>query len=226
MPYQLRVIMPYTTGLPRDVAMTTWNLTTSEAQWNAGTTMAQWQAHLVSFFNTAHTGSFTPLSGYLSPILSRVSNACRIESWRIDDLDGSVMTQVNEFNFTLGASAATQSIPLEVAICSSFQSGARLIPGSWPVNRRRGRVYLGPWNSLAVDTTAGAIPRPLVDLRTSIANGTRFLAEAGSEEKGYFAVWSRAQQQLRQVDRGWVDAAWDTQRRREVDSDSRVLWSL
>ena len=220
--WQVRVSLPYTTGLPRDVSVNTWNLVGAPAEADSAT-FDLWRDRFAAFFNDAVSG--TSISQYIAPIVSRTANACRVDFFRILDLSAGTMLPIAERTFTLGAAADTNSMPLEVAICTSLQSGERIAPSGRPLARRQGRLFLGPWGALAVNASGGSMPKPLPALLTRIASATKTLVDAGDiESDGHIAVWSRADGMASEVTKGWVDNAWDTQRRREVDATARTTW--
>lgn len=123
-----------------------------------------------------------------------------------------------EGTFNLAANPSGTELPNENAICLSFQ-GAR--SAGLPQARRRGRVYLGPWG-----TTANTAGRPTAALVTQIATAATTLqtAAAAVATAGGLAVWSTVDQAPVIVDDGWIDNAWDTQRRRGLLYTARTLW--
>lgn len=123
-----------------------------------------------------------------------------------------------EGTFNLAANPTGSELPNENAICLSFQ-GAR--SAGLPQARRRGRLYLGPWGS-AANTTG----RPASALMTSIANAALTLkaTAASIATSGGWAVWSVRDQAPVLVDDGWIDNAWDTQRRRGLVYTSRTTF--
>lgn len=135
------------------------------------------------------------------------------------DLPGPVPNYpVDETTFNLASNPSGSPLPSELAICLSFQ-GVRT-PG-FPQRRRRGRVYLGPWGASA--NTSG---RPTAALVTVIANAAATFASnvlaLGSDT--VWAVWSGADQAAVGIDNGWIDNAWDVQRRRGLEDTSRTTY--
>lgn len=126
---------------------------------------------------------------------------------------------VLESTFNLASAPAGSPLPSELAICLSFQ-GART-PGL-PQARRRGRVYVGPLAAGA--QTSG---RPTAALTTILATAASTLkstvdALAGDTE---WAIWSVADQAPVDIVGGWVDNAFDVQRRRGLEETSRTTWT-
>lgn len=119
------------------------------------------------------------------------------------------------WNFTSAPSGT--GLPREVAIGLSFQ-GSRA--AGFPQARRRGRIYIGP--ILANVNVSG---RPSSTTRTAIADAAEALRTAlNTDPNHYWAVWSTVDQEAVEVQNGWVDDAFDTQRRRGVEATSRTLW--
>lgn len=211
--WQIRTVLPYTTGLPRDVSVCTWAVETGDED---PPDLNPWE----QFFNAGPP----QLGAFISATVSRASNACRVEAYQILNKsgDGELSSLVASLPFTLWSPTTGNSFPLEVALCSSFASE---VPPGVSERRRRGRVYIGPFNASAATVGTG-MPTPLDSLRTALANRTEALADALATAGHPLCVWSRADAALYPVVRGWVDNAWDTQRRREVDPTARTTWSL
>jgi len=125
--------------------------------------------------------------------------------------------EIDTFNLTSGPT--TDPLPSEVALCLSFQGSK--VPGS-PQNRRRGRVYIGTLN-----TTYTAGGRPASSIMTAMANAAEQLSEDlnTSSNVAYLSVWSQMDGAAVHVTDGWIDNAYDTQRRRGVERTSRTTWT-
>jgi hypothetical protein len=120
------------------------------------------------------------------------------------------------FNFSGAPSAA--GLPAECAVCISFQA---IRASGFPQNRRRGRIYIGP---LAASVNSGARPSSalLTDLGIAAAD---FMADVpAAVSTASWAVWSEVDQEANPVDNGWIDNAFDTQRRRGVQATARTLF--
>lgn len=129
--------------------------------------------------------------------------------------------------------SAGGSYPGEVAICLSF---AATPTSGTPAARLRGRVYLGP-----VTTTAGATEANHVMVasatRTAIANAASALAtptDPGGDPVSSlsWAIYSPTLDSVGSIDdafndvqSGWIDNAFDTQRRRGTKATARTTWT-
>nr|CRY96650.1 hypothetical protein [uncultured prokaryote] len=112
------------------------------------------------------------------------------------------------------------SLPAEVALCLSFQ--AQKFSGV-PQASRRGRIYLGPMGGSAT----GLDGRPesvTVGLITTAASA--FLDRGAANPQWSWVVWSTKNETSAPVADGWVDNAWDTQRRRGLIPTSRDVFAL
>lgn len=124
-----------------------------------------------------------------------------------------------EGTFNLAAAPSGSPLPSEVAVCLSFQ-GAR--SAGLPQARRRGRLYLGPWG-----TSANTTGRPTGSLMSSIgvAAATLKSTAASIAASGGWAVWSPTDSAAVLVDDGWIDNAFDTQRRRGLIYTARTTFN-
>jgi len=122
-----------------------------------------------------------------------------------------------ETGFNLAAVPAGDPYPPEVALCLSFQ--ATRIPGQ-EQRRKQGRIYLGHCKE-----TAGSGNRPSTTTRSTIATAAAdFLTDVGTDSDGFWAVYSGSNGSSTEVNNGWVDDVWDTQRRRGLETTSKTLW--
>lgn len=142
--------------------------------------------------------------------------------------------------------AATQ-LPSELAVCVSFHGDLTGIPervpggaagpagDTRPRARRRGRIYLGPFSTQANFQGVGASDSTVnSELVTDIAEAVAVLAHGPDAGDGRLAVFSptiyandpaNVDAATVDVTGGWVDNAWDIQRRRGVKASSRTLWT-
>lgn len=143
--------------------------------------------------------------------------------------------RVPEFTdtFTLTPDA-TNPLPNEVAVCLSFAAagGSGLNP-----RRRRGRIYLGPWPSSSSSTeVVSGQSRPTAAARTAIANAAASMKQTdlpigigGSVRWAVYSpttdLTSSIDDAFNDVETGWVDNAFDTQRRRGPDATARTTFS-
>lgn len=209
-PALCRYVLPYTSGLPGDVVVNDFAIQgndVGEVPWDI----------LEGFWNAEKPGQGSALHTHLSNLLDRGTDKARIELYVIDLATGKTGSPVEVQNFTLGAVGANTSGPPEVALCTSYASA---VPGGVNAQRRKGRMFIGPFSNVQ----AGS--KPTNNLRTDLAAATENLAADLAENGTPMCVWSRADEALFPVTRGWVDDAWDTQRRRGIAPTTRTAWNL
>lgn len=111
-------------------------------------------------------------------------------------------------------------LPSEAALCLSYQ--AEQISGQ-PQARRRGRAYMGPLNTTTLESTTG---RPASSVQTAFSNaGDALLTASDAATDWYWSTWSVVDNAGYPVDNGWVDNAYDIQRRRGLAPTARVVFS-
>nr|CRY97305.1 hypothetical protein [uncultured prokaryote] len=116
------------------------------------------------------------------------------------------------------------ALPAEVAICSSMAATA----GSGvPAARRRGRVFLGGLASSTSETVAGSGEvRVTSAAQQKAAELVQQIAQQAAGEGFDLCVWSRADNGLFTVVRGWANDEFDTQRRRGIKPSTRFTWNV
>lgn len=122
-----------------------------------------------------------------------------------------------EVAYAFPTNPLSDPLPHEVAICLSFQ-GDRV--SGVPQARQRGRIYIGPVDAAAV-TAAGYVSSTYYNLVKDA--GDALLTFSGTNGVSW-AVYSRVDNASTIVTNGWVDDAFDTQRRRGRVATSRVLF--
>lgn len=190
-------------GLPEDYATNTWHIDTVDSNPLEGT---------VEFFSDV-TAFFLAVDTYLS---SELEGTMAYRAYDMSDPEPRVPFYINGSALTPG----TGKLPSEVALCSSFQG----TPASGLVQaRRRGRVYIGPLATAAVDAATG---RPAAAFLSALSVATDTLAESAAASTEYsWVVFSPTGGLLTTITNGWVDNAFDTQRRRGLAATARTTWS-
>lgn len=122
------------------------------------------------------------------------------------------------------------SLPGEVALCLSYAAAPQ---SGMSQGRRRGRVYLGPWNGSQGGTADASDVRPPPSLIALILPAAKIMA-TGTNGAFRLAVFSPTQASVAgQADAAWndvaelsIDNAWDTQRRRGASPTARTVETL
>lgn len=123
----------------------------------------------------------------------------------------------DEVTWNLSSAPSGAGLPREVALAASFQ-GSRA--AGYPQARRRGRIFIGPLLS-GVNSNG----RPSTAAKDALVAACETLHDAlHVSPNEYWAVWSTVDQDAVEVQNGWVDDAFDTQRRRGVEVTTRTVW--
>lgn len=219
--YYMTAIMPYTSGLPRDVATNRYSFGWEGSGEGDPEIIEQLAARVGTIYTQEHVSLSRTLGSFYSGVVSRAANACRTEVHRIGGPPGQ--GPVATVNWTMpNVYQSMPSMPLEVACVGSFQGQS----SSLPQRSRRGRVFFGPFNT-AAQGSALTSNQPSSALRNTIAASfSQLLVDMGANDvDGWnWQVWSQKHNQGTWVTDGWVDDEWDTQRRRQVDATSRTFW--
>lgn len=215
--FLLRMSLPFNTGLPRDVAQSSFAMqATTLPEDPSGI-----QTAVNNFWNTNPGESAFAIADFLSPVVLRTANAATAEIFQITHPAETIGEPLFSWQFTIGAASDPGGLPNEVAICTSL-----LASGGTNARRNKGRMYIGPLNQAAVGADSGGQAPPAGELVATLVLATQQLALDVVTAGGTLCVWSREDHALHVVEGGWVDNAWDTQRRRGLDPTSRTSWTV
>jgi len=217
--YRVQVEFPYFTNIPRDVAINTFHVTCL-AGLSSGEQVDVCEA-IRDFYTATHSG-FGPLDFYMCSQLSRTTDACSVQMYDLDDAEPRPPIQV--LPFTLGAAGSSSTLPTEVALCLSYHG---TFPPGVPRARRRGRIYFGPLQGGALaNGSAGTFPSPSANVLDALeAAATDLLAAIPAiNALAFWSVWSRVNNTPTEIVGGWIDNAFDTQRRRGRPATSRSVF--
>lgn len=215
---RMQVALKHTSGLAKDIASNTLYFDVSQ-----GTEAADAEEifdKLVAFYTALPTGGAQPLYTYFSTEMAQ--NGHLIKAYRLSDAEPRV--PIAERSFNLPAAPNGDPLPGEVALCLSFQ-GARI--SGQPQARKRGRIYVG-----RLDKDSSTAGRPSAPLISDLAKAGDTLLEASKASLTWrWHVYSPTQDAAgvgwvsSAVVDGWVDNAFDTQRRRGLAATSRTIFS-
>lgn len=237
--YQLVARLPSTTGLSEDVVENVFHVGVDGAV--VGTTeIGEMMAAIRDFYITVPAGGTQGPGYYLSDGVSRAASACTVLAYISFDLDGSTPlgSPIGTLSFTLQAAQVAAAFPEEVASVISYHGDLTDVPVSQtnpspppatirPAQRRRGRCYIGPLSS-GSGTDPGASIRPSSTFRSNLALAMKDLAETinAIDPNLFFGIWSKADAEVYECVGGYVDDAWDTQRRRGLAATTRTLFTV
>lgn len=219
--YYMTAVMPYTSGLPRDISTNRYSFGWEGAGDGDPEILAQLAARVGTIYTQIHASTGRSLGSFYSGLVTRAADGCRTEVHRIGGTPGAGPLEVA--HWTMPAVGGNQpSLPLEVACVGSFLGNS----ASLPARSRRGRVFFGPLNNGAMTQTQTS-SYPADTLRQTIAAAfAQLLVDMGAEDvDGWnWQVWSQKHGQGTWITNGWVDNEWDTQRRRQIKATERLLW--
>lgn len=155
---------------------------------------------------------------WLGPQCSRAANASKT-IWY--DLGEPPVRTPHEATFSLaaagGGTGSGQPLPAEVACVLSLRSTENDA-------RARGRLYIGPLHQACADTGTANDSRPILGFRTALKGAAERLADNAVLAGISWQILSRSDGDTKEVVGGFIDDAWDTQRRRGVTPTSRLGW--
>jgi hypothetical protein len=211
-------------NLPKNQYVNTWHFVrTGGATYAAAVTRIA--TLLRAFYETAAAPSTDAVGKHLAAYLAR--------SYDIKQYNMEIPATTRAPHLTVGtlpSALVTSDLPAEVAVCTSLRGdpGLNEDDDPEPQARGRGRVYIGPLNTQAANTGGGAAyPVPTATFIACLVNATKRLvvdSSAGSPVVP-LVVYSRTRDAVSGVYSGWVDNAWDTQRRRGQVASTRNAWT-
>lgn len=212
---RIQAILQGDSMLAEDQYVNTWHFDTFDGGVDRETDFANLVTDLTAFYQA--------IDGYLSIGLQP---SIEFVGYDLGDSEPRAPFADDTAALTLSASSG---IPSEVAICLSYQ-GQRVSGQSQA--QRRGRLYIGPLGANVLGTSIDGQHRPAAAFVTALAGaGTALLAST------YAGTWwrvfspTRAAQggglslAMTPVTDGWVDDAWDIQRRRGAQPTTRTTFS-
>lgn len=207
--YKAQVSLPRTNGIPADTA-------TNTTHWRRGTTTED-------LFVLAVRGALETFYDALNTvdIFSNqvVLNQAKLKIYDLADPE----PQVPVFDGTLGYTGANPTgnpLPSEVAVCLSW-TGEPM--SGVAASRRRGRTFLGPVNTACQQTADRDTLDPTK--RDGIAAaGAQLCGPLTSDGEEGLVIYSHTAATAFRVIGGFVDNAFDTQRRRGKKATTRATF--
>lgn len=213
-----QVTIPLDSAIPADYVTNTWYFDGDDVDEDDAAYHSVVMSKLTAFYQ-AIDGTIFPES-VASPATVKIYDM-RDPLPRVPEMVGTI---------ALTPSVA-RALPHEVAICLSFQATAE---SGVSQARRRGRVFIGPLTTAILTTDAGP-PYVGGGPRGDLATAAAALAAPGAlpvTGNVHWAVYSPTldvagsiDDAFNDVDNGWVDNAFDTQRRRGQKPTVRQTWT-
>lgn len=171
---------------------------------------------ITDFYTAAPSGGGNPLLSFMTT--KSLSGAYTIKIYNMEDPKPRVPIKIEAGDWSGGMGNGTP-LPAEVTLCMSYQ--AEPISGQ-PQARRRGRIFLPPVSSVHLADPG----RPSGNYVLQVQRAAKDLKNAADASINWeWVVWSVKNNDHALVYEGWVDNAWDTQRRRGIGASSRNVWS-
>lgn len=197
------------TELPKDNMVNTWYFEGS------GSDPENVADMLTDFYTVVPTGGGFGISGYMSEQV--LTGEYTIKAY--DLADPKPRAPIYTVTRNMPGMSAAAALPSEVALCMSYAAAAT---SGVPAARRRGRIYLGGF----IASANGSDGRPNSALRGDIARAGRDLIQASNASVSWeWQQYSQTNALGNIVASGWVDDAWDTQRRRGEAASSRITFT-
>jgi hypothetical protein len=230
--YKVVITFPYVgAASASDVSVNTWFFNWLGVGEPAG---ADWD-HLLEvmqpFYNAVHSPGINRLAYYMSTRLNRDAGAVLFESYKLPPTPGPTGPPVYSSPMTLAAPGSTTAanLPNQLAVCLSYFSDMTGISEhtgtTRPRSRHRGRVFLGPWSSLALaGVLSGGVEHIAPALIQGVQGAGEFLGGAVDAVGFHWAQFSRVDWVGRRVIGGWCDDRWDVQRRRAEEVATKTIF--
>lgn len=197
-------VMKHASGDPSLNVVNTFHFT---IQANDATAMGNIESTLIQFL-------WGPCDQYLS---NDFSGAVVEHRWyRLTDPQPRVPVRVTTPHTLVTGS---DRLPSEIALCASYHG---TYSSGTPNARKRGRFFFGP---LATATNTGSTGRPTSALRTALKDAMAGIKSFSDLDNDWTWVqYSPTGDLTSTVTGGWVDDAWDVQRRRGQPVTSKTTW--
>jgi len=222
--YEATMSVPYYTALPKDVVTNTFHFRWANTSDPTTADYDALQAALKAFYETIFSNaSGITMAQFMRPALTR---------YKLYDME-TPKPRVPLRNvivpLTVGQDTNPGIFP-EVAICASYQ--AAILSGDIAA-RKRGRLYIGGLGNSAEGLgSASTFPTPTATAITRINLAMKNLALLSSTYDWFWSVYSPTTNvatgslvaSFATVTNGWVDNAFDTQRRRGNAPSIRTVW--
>lgn len=185
---------------------------------------------VIEEFYTNVTAGGQAVSQYLSGSVSRDTDVCSVNLYRLPAEPGLMGSPVAQRLFTAAAPFGTMNLPAEVAVCNSIHADLTGIEeedaGTRPRARRRGRQFIGPLRDFAMTSSDTDDPAVTALFQTTLTEASQVLLDAASglPDAWQWSVFSRTEWVMRAVVGGWVDNAFDTIRSRGQKATARTTW--
>lgn len=208
-----QVIFQGGTAIPEDRFVNTWHFETPLGKEAAADNL---HPRLTSFYTGEQALTLKTIDSFLSQFIERTAE---IRYYALADPTPRVP---ETRQFTLGAYPLGSSLdlPEEVACVLSLEGAPPVTPS------RRGRLYLGPLNLDARNDANVSTPcRVHAQLRNTLSSAATVMMD-GNVDGPHWVIWSPTTSSATPVATGFIDDAFDTQRRRGPRPSTRTTFPV
>lgn len=214
---RVQVIIPYRSGVPSDVITNTWHFESLSDESITSAKLATLFNHLVTFYNTCYVASaIKSMASWVNPSL------VVMKGYNLSDAKPRTAVRESVTPLTVGTQAS-DATPAELSMVLSYHTEYE---SGIPKASQRGRIYLGALSALWIDN--GSISGSATfkqATRENVTGAADTLAASALSSNWGWTVWSEKRQEKFAVAGGWVDNAFDTQRRRGQAATTRTTFS-
>lgn len=201
------VTLPHVSGISEDRATNTWHFERPTIPVPV-TDYDNVRDMLADFYVMQPPGASNSIASHMSPT---ISGFAAVAAYDLEE--PSPRRPVYESTFPIAGAGGT-ALPSEVAVCMSFQAARS---SGVAQASRRNRIYLGPWGVPANEN--GLVKSSLQTI--IVKAGQELAAAADASATWNWVVYSPKKHEAYPVHDGWVDNAFDTQRRRGISATGR-----
>lgn len=207
--FAAQVILKGKSGNPADVYTNTFYFQNSNFVGSPDQFADQLRDHLEDFYNVKDPGVVG--GGAIATFLSGSTLEVEAEV-RVYDL-GNPAPRYPMIRFFDLLNMPVGVLPSEVAVCLSYVADQNQ-------PRQRGRIYLGPLNPSCAEITNGRA-QVNTNMRIGALGALRALVNINNHA---LKLWSPTDQTMKEITGGWMDNAFDTQRRRGEEATARMTF--
>ena len=197
-------------GLAEDQFVNTWHF---QREGLLGPDYENVEDMLVDFWTGDTLSESNPLNDFLTT--NQINGTYTLKVYDLEEEKPRAPVYENTGEITLSNS---DSLPTECAAVLSFQA---TVESGENQKRRRNRVYLGPFAVTANDD--GMLLNGFVE--RLLFQGRLLLNASQDSDSWRWVVYSPTDDNAEPVWSGWVDNAWDTQRRRGLRKTARGVFN-
>lgn len=236
--YKAVVVLDAVSGMAEDDCQNVFYFEGQDALQTTAEDVSNIAVLLTSFYNDIPGALSTDLASFIGEQINRAANACSVLVYQhpAGNPAGDWGSPAGVQSMTLDAATAGTPYPAEVAAVLSFHGDLTNIPETQanpspppavirPAARHRGRIFLGPLQSATgVEDGTTHEPLPGNTFRNVLAGAAQTLMDDAPTLDMEWVVASVTADATYPIVGGWVDYAFDTQRRRGQAPVARQVW--